>query len=313
MKYKVLIGCNGGLSGVYLAKRLRKLMNFEVYGADCAIDSVGKFFVDKQFVLPMATDKMFVKELINLLKEESIDIYFPTYSKEIRAVAANAKEIRSKTKTRFIVSPIETFNCLENKEDLYFSLKKNGVPTPELIVVEPTKYPIVMKQKLGSGSANFLRVENSQIYQAFRNTDNNKAFFEIIDGKEYTVDCVFDKEGKLLAYNQRERVKTIGGAVIISKNSADFEVFPWLEKLAGCWKFCGCVNFQYIVREDIPYFIDINLRFPSGGLPLTVESGIDVPAILINMLLGTDIFVPKFKSDGKKRTMYRYFEEYFEE
>ena len=48
-KIHVLIGSNGGLTGVYLAKRYREKSNIKLFGFDANIASVGKFFVDKQF------------------------------------------------------------------------------------------------------------------------------------------------------------------------------------------------------------------------------------------------------------------------
>lgn len=93
MKYKILIGSNGRLTGGYLAKRFRILVDFEVYGADCTVDLVGKYFVNKQFLLPSAMSKLFVEKLIKLLLNENVDIYFPTHFKEIKAVALNTEEI----------------------------------------------------------------------------------------------------------------------------------------------------------------------------------------------------------------------------
>jgi hypothetical protein len=34
------------------------------------------------------------------------------------------------------------------------------------------------------------------------------------------------------------------------------------------------------------YFIEINSRLPSGGLPLTVAAGFNIPLLTIKMLLG---------------------------
>ena len=71
------------------------------------------------------------------------------------------------------------------------------------------------------------------------------------------------------------------------------------------------MNFQYIVRDDIPYFIDINLRYASGGLPLTVASGLDIPRLLLELLDGK-VISPLGCCGNDGLTMYRYFDEYFE-
>ena len=84
-----------------------------------------------------------------------------------------------------------------------------------------------------------------------------------------------------------------------------------VKKLESNWDFRGCVNFQFIVRENVPYFIDINLRYPSGGLPITVHSGIDVPHIIIRLADGDAINEKEYSINSNVRVMYRYYEEVY--
>jgi len=59
-------------------------------------------------------------------------------------------------------------------------------------------------------------------------------------------------------------------------------------------------------------FTDVNLRFASGGLPLSVESGVNLVKLYVLEALGQPYNPSEFQSDRKKRTMYRYFEELYE-
>ncbi len=309
----VLIGSNGGLTGVYLARNLREMPNVQIYGADSSDVTVGKYFVDKQCHLPKAADPQFVEALIHLLKMEQIDIYLPTHSLETEIVAENRKTIQDSVKTKFILSPIETYKELNDKYIANLNLSEIGIPVPKLIREPVEKYPIIMKRRIGSGSKETVMIENSVIHKAYLDTCQDISFFQMIHGKEYTVDCLFDYEGILLGYNQRERVKTIGGAVSITQNNNEFDILPWLRRMATRWIFCGCVNFQYILQNGVPYFIDINLRYPSGGLPLTVASGLDIPKLTVRMLCGEQITAKMCRTQPKCRRMYRYFEEIIEE
>lgn len=312
-KKRVLIGSNGGLTGIYLAKNLRQLDDVILYGADCADISAGKFFVDKQVYLPSAQSPEFIESLIILLNFERIDIYLPTHSKEMKVISYNESKIRELTKTRFIVSPKETFAALDDKILANFHLHQIGIPVPRLIENMAEQYPIFMKHKLGSGGKGTAVIENAVIHKAYRDTCEDVAFFQLIQGKEYTVDCLFDKMGNLRGFNQRQRIKTNGGAVTISKTSCDIDIEPWLKKISKVWVFRGCVNFQYIVQDNIPYFIDINLRYPSGGLPLTVQSGLDIPKLIVKLLLREKFSLEISKQEKMDRIMYRYYEEIFEE
>ena len=308
---KILIGSNGGLTGVYLAKRLRLLPNVFLYGADATDITVGQFFVDKQCHLPIADDSNFLEELIELLNKEKIDVYLPTHSREIIVISKNEDILRKNAEAKFLVSPYDTYTALDNKKTANKNLSSIGIPVPSLIEDFDCSYPILMKNDQGSGSTGIVKIENQRLHKAYKETIEGKSFYEVINGTEYTLDCMFDSEGNLLGMNQRKRVKTIGGAVSITTNSTEFDISSWVELIAKTWKFCGCVNFQYIVKNGVPYFIDVTLRYPSGGLPLTVQSGLDIPKLTVDVLCDKKIYpyVPDISCSGM--TMYRYFEEIF--
>ena len=309
---KVLIGSNGGLTGIYLAKQYRKMNGITVYGADSSTTSTGRFFVNKQFVLPPATHESFIDKLVTLLNKNCVDIYLPTHSKETKIISQNADIIRSKTSARFLITPAKTFAALENKKSANSNLKEAGIHVPQVIEDLDCEYPIIMKNNIGSGSTGTIKISNKAIHEAYKSSCKDVSFYRIIQGKEYTLDCMFDDKGELIGYNQRQRIKTIGGAVSITTNSGDFDISPWVNTLAKTWRFCGCVNFQYIVQDNMPYFIDINLRYPSGGLPLSVASGLDVPKLTLDVLLGRPYQKFVLPKEKRQLTMYRYFEEIFE-
>jgi carbamoyl-phosphate synthase large subunit len=135
---------------------------------------------------------------------------------------------------------------------------------------------------------------------------------EYVGGKEYTVDCIFDLKGDLISYNQRVRMKTLGGAVIVTKNDFSVDFKNEIDVISKIYKIKGPCNFQFFYQDGRKILTDINLRFASGGLPLTMESGVNVLEIMIKMLLGIPFDKEQYKSDRKNRVMYRYFEEFFE-
>ena len=308
---KILIGSCGGLVGSYLTRQLKKMGN-TIFGCDTSFPNATSIFLDKEITIAKASDPNFVELLLEILIENDIDCYIPTNSKEIIEVAKNEKKIRESWKGFFIVSPYETYYLLNDKEKANNSLNSIGIPVPRLIenVLLEEEYPIFMKPKNGSGSKNSHLIYNSSIHKIEKNNSDN-CFFEYITGKEYTVDCFYDDKGHLVSFNQRIRIKEMGGAVIITKNDYSFDIFPYLEKMSSHFVFKGCVNFQYILKDNIPYFIDVNLRYASGGLPLSVKSGLDVPRFLMDLAKGKKIkqFMPSQNNDGL--TMFRYFEEWY--
>lgn len=312
-KERVLIGSCGGLTGIYLARRLRLNSSIQLFGTDVSLDNAAKFFFDEVFPVPAATDSDFVESICGLISRNKIDYYLPTHSKEIRVVSEHTTEI-ARTGCRFLVSSRESFHDLDDKVNANRALSNIGIPVPRMYLgdVPSDAFPVFIKQRVGSGSKGAAIVTDFNQLSDFRSRMGHLAIFEYLNGPEYTVDCMFDSAGKLLAYNQRMRQKTLGGAVVVTSNANPIDPVPYLNSIAKKWLLRGCVNFQYILNDGLPKFIDVNLRYPSGGLPLSVASGVDVPEMTLRILRGDQIEVGEYSSDGLCRTMYRYFDEIFE-
>lgn len=312
-KKRILIGSCGGLTGCYLAQQFQRFSNVIIIGADTNSRHVSRPFLDEFIILPPATDSDFREALADALAQYRIDCYLPTHSQEIKMVSKYETWLRTTWGGNFLVSPYETYEKLDDKRNANLNLLNAGLLVPRLIddFISDEKYPIFMKANVGSGGKMAQVIESSILHKEYSRLYSNCSFYELIHGTEYTVDCMFDNMGRLLAYNQRVRLKSMGGAVIMTQNNYDFDILPYLKKIESAFVIRGCVNFQYILSENTPYFIDINLRYASGGLPLTVESGIDVPRILLDIWDGNPLdYVQSCGVDRK--TMYRYFKEWYE-
>jgi len=316
-KLRVLLGSCGGLTGLYLTKLFKRsdYTDFEIYGFDAENKNPTKFFVDKFFIIPSASDEEhFLSSLTSLLKKEKIDVYFPLHSKEIRVVSKFEEFIRSAVDTKFIVSSYQSFVVLDNKRTLYESLKKLNLKTPKMYENDPNPddFPIFFKPESGSGSKGTMVIDNKEEFQILKKQKG--LFLELLKGTEYTVDVVFDQIGNLLGYNQRTRIKMLGGAAVITQNNYDIDIGPYLKTISENFKIKGPANFQFFktLQNDI-VFTDANLRFASGGLPLSVASGLNIPIITLKLLLGDKIESKECIPDKKPRIMYRYFDEIFEE
>lgn len=310
---RLLIGSCGGLTGSYLARQFQKKGCY-IIGADASQQQATKHFTDLSVCLPPAGDPKFFACLVELLHKERIDYYVPTHSREIREIARMESELRALWDGAFIVCPYDTFEKLDEKTSANQNLSRQGFAVPRMITdsSSPCGYPIFMKKNLGSGSLGACVIENQELHQAYARLNKGCQFYELIRGQEYTVDCMFDGQGGLIGYNQRLRVKNMGGAVIVSTNDYSFDIEPYLTKLSSAFLFKGCVNFQYILSDGIPYIIDVNLRFASGGLPLTVASGLDVPQIMLDLFENRPVEKKGLcRADG--RTMYRFFDEWYED
>ncbi|HAW58842.1 MAG TPA: hypothetical protein DCX03_07500 [Bacteroidales bacterium] len=308
---KILIGCCGGLTGLYVAKRLESLVT--LFGFDSCADCATKKYIKQIETSPsLNNEEEFIDFLIGVSNKLDIDIYIPTYSKEIRLVSKNKAKLSCNCKMRFLVSEYSTIMQLEDKLNAYKALKDLGIDTPRIVNpnFDDTNFPVYVKPIIGSGTKDNFVIDNKEQWASITKKNINFFAMEYIQGVEYTVDAFFKSNGKLHDYNQRQRIKTAGGAAIITKNNFDVSIDDYIEKLQKNYHFVGPINIQFFfTRDNRKVLIDINLRMASGGMPLSIESGLDIPQMIIRECLGESI--EPFYSDRKNRTMYRYYEEYF--
>ena len=313
-KINILIGSCGGLTGFYLLKELKNnYPKCKVYGFDSNIECASKIYLDKIIKAPLISEKFFISFLIKTLNNNNIDVYIPTLSQEIKLVAKYKEDIIKHTKSKFLISPYKSIEILETKNLAYEELKKIGVIVPKIIEDKLPKFPIFIKPKYGSGSKSSFKINDIEEYKFYKNKYPNSFFSEYLEGTEYSIDSIFDGKGRLISYNQRIRKKVFNGAVIVSQNNFDYDFKNIIKKISSHYKICGVANFQFILSNEIPYLIDINLRFASGGLPLSIKSNLNILELIFKILFNIPFSKEEYQSDKKNRIMYRYYEEFYEE
>lgn len=311
----ILIGSCGGLTGQYLIKQFKKFSESpKLIGFDSNYYCYSRLLCDKFVSLPLFSEESsYIEALIDLLQRNEIDLYIPTYSQECKLLAKYESIIRSQTASFFCVSPYKTFKQLDDKLLCYLALEYIGIDCPKILDIKNNlvKYPVFLKPRVGSGGKGAHKVNFVKEMNEFINL-SEYLITEFIEGIEYTVDCLFDNSGILLSCNARTREKVLGGATVVSRNVGNNLFEEIVRKISEVYIFKGCINLQFIQTSDRLVCIDINMRFPSGGLPLSVESGINFPRVLYEWALDRVPNLQLYKNDQKPRIMYRYFEEEFE-
>ncbi len=316
MNKKLLIGSCGGLTGYYLIKHFNKIWpKLTIYGIDSGLVNPSRLFVDTFIqVNPADKEESFIKDIINIINLNAIDFYLPTHSVECRLVSKYIEKIRSSTNIKILISPYAAYATLDNKANAYSELKQIGVCVPQVYTKgEKPVFPLLAKPILSSGSKGIKLITNEEELDLVLKR-GNYIIMEYLRGVEYTADILFDHRSNVFTYNQRKRVKVLGGAAVISENDFSCECLNDISAIGKAFKIKGPANMQFFLTENnSTIFFDINLRFASGGLPLSVESGADIPVALVRLLNGDTVNPDEFKSDRKPRRMYRCFEEFYEE
>lgn len=298
----VLITAAGSTNGVNVIKalRLQKEISFFLVAVDTNPLAVGFFLSDKYYKVPRADDPDFISTILKICKKDKIKIIIPTFSFELPIFAKN-KNIFEEEGIKMAISSYDTFMDTENKLRTYEYFKRLEIPFPKVYLEEDinnrnVEFPVIIRPVDASGSKNVVVVNNWQDLLFFKNYIKKSFVQQFIKGEEYTIDGVSDLSGKMIGASPRIRIETKGGLAVKSITVNNSQLVKYAKKIAEGFKIIGPFNIQCIKKSREEFvFIEVNSRFPSGGLPLAVAAGLNMPLILIKLLLGQKVKKPKIK------------------
>ena len=297
MKKKILITCANGVTSYKLFSKLKK--NFIIYGIDINNIGVGKTQCDYFFKSPFPKNKKYIDFLNKILN--LVDLAFIYSDEEIQAVLKYMNK-NSPNFKKLVLSKEDTLKkCLDKSLfNQFIKSKKNSffkIPTVKL------NKKNIIKPKKGRGSKNILITKNKSIINFFLKKEKDFIVQEFIDGKEFTIDCYFDKYGNLKEYLLRERLIKSSVSLsckIIKKN----KIKKHLIFLSKLFNFIGPINIQYIQKGNNFYLIEINPRL-SGSISFSIEHGFDPFKLAAKEYLNYN-----YKSTKKSNSIFyhRYYE-----
>lgn len=308
----ILLTSAGGLTGIFLSKHLSSRKDINIIAIDISAINPLKKWVKKFYTVPLIEDKNYLNSIKEIVTNEKIDIIIPITSYDVKFYSD--KKIRANLgPTKLLLVDEDMDKILSEKDRCYKYLNSIDIKTPKIYLnIKEVKYPLIMKPIRGSGSKNVNLIQGAEELEYWSKRNSNFILVEYINGKEFTVDCLFDNDGVCYGANVRERIKMNGGGAVVTKNNYDINIQPVLQKLEKSKKIKGPVNFQFKLTENNDLIIfDFNTRFASGGLALSVKSGFDIPNVLVDYLSGKEI--AKWHPSPENNNLYliKYFEEFY--
>lgn len=268
-------------------------LNGQVFAADLDPKlSAACHIADNSFALPRADDASFISELHKLCLKQNIGLVIPTIDHELLPLAKN-QQLFSETNINVIISSEELVRACRDKRKTAILFNQIGIEHPKIYQRENIKFPCFCKPYDGSSSIGAFPIYSREMLTEDIIENEKNIFLELIDKSysEYTVDCYYNKEGKLCCLVPRERIEVRAGEVskgITRKNFAYEQLAISLSKLEGAR---GCVTVQVFVNPEKKSIkaLEINPRF-GGGYPLALAAGANYPEWLIKeYLLGDTI------------------------
>ena len=308
-KYKVLILPAGSGMAVAAIKSLKKDSSIETVSADSNRLAPGLYLSDKSFVVPRFDDSDFFDSLKKIIVDESIDLVIPALDTVLLSFSEKNSFFESLGTKLMSCSP-ETIRITRDKWLTYNKLRTK-VPFPSSFVNKKhinIGFPLFIKPRAGSGSINTFKCENELELDFFLNKFDNMIIQEFLPGKEFTVDCLCDLNGKFLCCMSRERLEIKAGISVKGKIVKSDTLELLAKNIASSMEFKGPFFFQ--VKEDInrnPKILEINARI-SGSMSLSSFSIGNIYSLAIRSFLGEKITIPEIKPNV---FLIRYFEDMF--
>ena len=337
----VLLTAAGSPSSPGLIKCLKNNgeRNVCVIGTDMKTDPTIEQMCDVVRLVPAASAENYIDKLIDVCREEKVDVLIPGISQELPALQQRKKEFE-RIGTKVSVSDGEGLAIANNKIALYEYMQKHGFGMPNFRVAKSMSefkeacsfigYPakaVCVKIKDGSGSRGVRIIDPSKSrFEIFKGEKPNSFFttyadmvsileeadifpdllvMDYLPGMEYSVDLLA-KDGNVLYISGRE--SNVINASIPQEATLKYneEAYEIATKIVKSLKLDGNVDLDFKFDKDgHPQLMEINPRI-AATLSVIAAGGCNLLYLRVKQLLGEDL--PDIKINYGVKLKRRYHE-----
>ncbi len=276
----VLITSLGSNTAIGVVKALRYSKDISITGTDSfpAHLSAGSPLADHFHQVPLAVADDYEWRLINIIKERQIQCVIPIHDVEVKKNAELA--VKFPELTCWAVNTPDIISLCNNKKAINSFLARHLIVVPDMYEsVTGLSFPALYKPNEGVSSKGIQLIDNAT--ESNRPFDLENGFLQkMIQGVEYTVDCYSAYHENYFNCCVRKRIETKEG-ISTKGETVEFKLLAEIsEKIHQLLNYKGASNVQFIVENDVPYFIEINPRFSGGGI-LSYYSNLNSPLFTV--------------------------------
>ncbi len=300
----------GGAAGVAVIREL-VARGVDVVAADADEEAVGLALATSRATLPRGDDPAFADAVCSLARERGAGAIISTVTEEMAALGRAGEQLAAAGARTWLAPPFAVEAC---RDKWAFSrlLRDAAIPAPGtgLASADDLPGPWIVKPRFGRGSRSVVAADTRADLEWALGHVPEPIVQTRLSGREFTVDCLVDRDGSLAGAVPRWRLETKAG---ISTKGLTFENDA---VLAGVWALVaalgleGAANVQGFVADDGAIaFVEVNPRF-SGALPLSIAAGADLVGEYLRGVAGE---APRRERLGFRPgvRMARHFEEVF--
>jgi len=267
--------------------------------------SAGFFMSDAHEVLPEIDSKLYITRLFEIVEKHKIEILMPSSGYDIYQYSEN-KEKLLKLGALPVVSDKKTMErCRDKMQTFSYLSKKFDLPFTTLDYKRTMRFPIIAKPRYGKGSKGIVKIDNEKELKYVQIKKDHLIFQEYLPGTEYTIDVLSDLDCEPIIAVPRIRLETKAGISTMGKIVKDENISDTCKSIAKYLKIRGpcCIQMKES-KEGILKIVEVNPRL-GGGTFFTTLAGANFPAMILDMVNGKKLKIPKIS----EITIVRYFEE----
>jgi carbamoyl-phosphate synthase large subunit len=242
--------------------------------------------------VPTCTAVDFIPSILEICRKHDISLIVPTIDTELMVYSKNRK-LFEEIGVNIHVSESNFIAIARDKAATCQLLKQNHIPTPnswtlrDLQKVENIPFPLFIKPKDGSCSKGISIISSyDELHEKIGNGDN-WLIQEVCSGREYTVNCFYNRNGNCVACIPHFRKFVRDGEVCFAQTERIPEFTAIADQFSHIFKgIQGVICFQGFKRDDgsVQVF-EINARF-GGGYPICDHAGGTFARWILQELLG---------------------------
>jgi carbamoyl-phosphate synthase large subunit len=302
----ILVPSASAPAGINTIKSL-KMVKYpvKIVASDSNPISAGFFMSDAHEVLPEIDSKLYITRLFEIVEKHKIKILMPSSGYDIYQYSEN-KEKLLKLGALPVVSDKKTMErCRDKMQTFSYLSKKFDLPFTTLDYKRTIRFPIIAKPRYGKGSKGIVKIDNEKELKYVQIKKDNLIFQEYLPGTEYTIDVLSDLECEPIIAVPRIRLETKAGISTMGKIVKDENISDTCKSIAKYLKIRGpcCIQMKES-KEGVLKIVEVNPRL-GGGTFFTTLAGANFPAMILDMVYGKKLKIPKIS----EITIVRYFEE----
>lgn len=308
------VGSNTAISVIKALKRQNQI-DIKIFGTDLNDFNLcpGARMVDEFIKTPNVNlFSEYKSSILSIIKKFDINCVIPIHDLEIEAIS-KIKVIHSDL-TYWAVNDFSIIHLCNDKTKANTFALQIGLNVPNFFSFEEikniTSKNIIAKPNQGVSSRGIFYIENSN-WNVVSGIDlSHYILQEVVEGVEYTVDCFSNQHGVFVGGVVRERIETKSGISVKGRIVKYDLLINAASKFLNKLKYKGASNLQFIVSNDIAYFIEINPRFSGSGI-LSYVGGFNSPLFTILEVLNMELPDISELNIHYGLSMSRYWEEVF--